>query len=148
MELCVTLSDLMDAIDSESEFDDYGYFLDPATGITHLLWDREVDGADDPELFDAMSARIDSFAKLPDRSMTDLYERARAFIESVVADERTKKRLEKALKKAERKKDISIFLGEANAAGLYEEQLAYWNACDEEFVRAWCVENGITIVGA
>ena len=146
MELHVTLSDLMYAIDSESEFDDYGYFLDPDTGITHLLWDGEVDGIDDPGLFREMSSRIDDFIKLPDRSMTNLFDRARAFLARIDVDGETTKRLEKALKKAERKKEPSIFLGEVNASGLLDEQLAYWDACDEAFVRQWCKDNGIALL--
>lgn len=145
MELHVALSDLMDAVDSESEFDDYGYFLDPATGVTHLLWDGEVDGTGDRCLFQEMAKRLDDFIKLPDRSMTDLYQRARDFLVWLNVDERKKKQLQKALRKAKRKRDPSIFLGEANALGLHDEQLAYWDACDESFVRQWCAENDIAV---
>lgn len=43
MPLHAALSDLMDAIDRESEFDDYGYFIDPETDETHFLWDMQAD---------------------------------------------------------------------------------------------------------
>lgn len=145
MELRVALPDLMDAVDSESEFDDYGYFLDPVTGATYLLWDGQVDGTGDRCRFQEMAKRLDDFIKLPDRSMTDLYQRARDFLVWLNVDERKKKQLQKALRKAERKRDPSIFLGEANALGLHDEQLAYWDACDESFVRQWCAENNIAI---
>ena len=145
MGLSVPLSYLMDAIDSESEFEDYGYFLDPATGAVHLLWDMRADDSDDPALFEELSARIDDFVKLPDRSTTDLYERARAFTEQAAIDERGRKKLEKACKKAARKNNISLFLAEANALGLHDQQQTYWDACDESTIRQWCTKNGIEI---
>lgn len=145
MELTVTLTDLMDAIDRESEFDDYGYFLDPATGVTHFLWDGRADEVDDDAAFEALSERVDEFIKLPDRSLTDLYDRAEEFTAQQVADERQRAKLARACHKARRKRNIGLFLGEITKLGLNAEQRAYWDACDEEFARRWCAEQGIAI---
>ena len=51
MELHIVLSDLMYVIDSETEFDSYGCFFDSVVGMTPLIWDKKVDGADDWPLF-------------------------------------------------------------------------------------------------
>ncbi len=144
--LCVSLSTLMDAIDSESDYSDYGYFLDPTTGKTHLLWDMCVDEVDDTKLFEQFSARIDEFIKLPDRSMTDCYARAEQFSDEVDIDETMRKRLKKACKKSRRTGNITLFLKEAHALGLYREQVAFWDQLDEAFVRQWCAEQGISII--
>lgn len=144
--LSVSLSTLMDAIDSESDYSDYGYFLDPATGKTHLLWDMCVDEIDDMDLFEQFSERIDEFIKLPDRSMTDCYTRAEQFSDEIDVDETMRKRLKKACKKARRTGNITFFLKEAHGLGLYREQVAFWNQLDEAFVRQWCAEHGIAII--
>lgn len=146
MTLEVTLSSLMDAIDRESEFENYGYFVDPKTGQTHFLWDMEADESDDPALFESLSERVGDFIKLPDRSLTDLFVRAESFIAQKAPDSATAKKLEKALKRARRKSCIPLFLREVNALGLYQEQLDFWNECDEAFVRQWCANQGIRIV--
>lgn len=146
MTLHASLVDLMDAIDRESEFEDYGYFIDPATDETHFLWDGEADESDDPELFERLSQRAGGFIRLPDRSMTDLFERAEEFIAQEVTDPVVAKKLGKALRKARRKSGIPLFLREVNAAGLYGEQRAFWDKQDELFVRRWCAENGIDII--
>lgn len=146
MPLRVSLSDLMDAIDRESEFEDYGYFIDPETGVTHFLWDMEADESDDPALFESLSQQTGGFVKLPDRSMTNLFERAEEFIAKKVDDTSATKKLQKALKRARRKNCIPLFLGEVNALGLYQAQLDFWNERDEAFVRQWCAKRGIEIV--
>ncbi|MEC4176187.1 hypothetical protein VIN30_06975 [Adlercreutzia sp. R7] len=145
MELTVTLTDLMDAVDRESEFDDYGYFLDPATGATHFLWDGRADEVDDDAAFEALSERVDELIKLPDRSLTDLYARAEDFTALRVMDARQRARLARVCRKARRKRNIGFFLAEATALGLGDEQRAYWDECDEEFVRHWCANEGIAI---
>ncbi|MEC4185117.1 hypothetical protein VJ918_09880 [Adlercreutzia sp. R21] len=145
MELTVTLTDLMDAVDRESEFDDYGYFLDPATGATHFLWDGRADEVDDDAAFEALSERVDELIKLPDRSLTDLYARAADFATRHVADERQRAKLTRACHKARRKRNIGLFLAEITTLGLNAEQRAFWDACDEAFVRRWCAEAGIAI---
>ena len=139
--LSVSMSTLMYAIDSESEYDEYGYFLDPETGKTHLLWDMCVDEIDDADLFEQFSERIDDLIKLPDRSMTDCFARAEQFSDEIDIDE-----LKKACKKARRKRNIALFLTEAHSLGLYREQVAFWNKLDEAFVRQWCAEQGISII--
>ncbi len=146
VQLRVSLSDLMDAIDRESEFEDYGYFIDPETGATHFLWDMEADESDDPALFESLSQRSGGFVKLPDRSKTDLFERAEEFIAKKVGDASVAKKLHKALKKARRKNCIPLFLGEVNALGLHQAQLDFWNERDEAFVRQWCAEREIEVV--
>lgn len=146
MALNVSLSDLMDALDRESDFEDYGYFIDPETGKTHFLWGMEVDERDDPALFESFSQRTTSFIKLPDRSMTDLFDRAQEFITEKVHDPSAIKKLQKALKKARRKNSISVFLCEVNALGFYQAQFDFWNERDEVFVRRWCDEKGIEII--
>ena len=145
MELTVTLTDLMDVIDRESEFDDYGYFLDPAPGVTHFLWDGQADEADDEAAFEALSERVDELIKLPDRSLTDLYARAEDFTAQHVTDERQRDKLVRACRKARRKRNISLFLAEITALGLNAEQRAFWDTCDETFVRRWCAEASIAI---
>ena len=146
MELNVTLTDLMDAVDRESEFADYGYFLDPNTGVTHFLWDGEADESDDPALFEELSERTDELIQLPDRSMTDLYSRAEDFTALRVVDSKQRAKLARACRKARRKRSIGFFLSEITSLGLNAEQLAYWNECDEEFVRHWCAQKGIGII--
>lgn len=145
MGLTVKLTDLMDAIDRESEFADYGYFLDPETGVTHFLWDGDADETDDPAVFQALSARVGELIPLPDRSLTDLYARAEDFTALRVMDARQRARLARACRKARRKRNIGLFLAEVTALGLGAEQRAYWDECDEEFVRHWCADGGIAI---
>ncbi len=140
------MSTLMYAIDSESEYDEYGYFLDPTTGKTHLLWDMCVDEIDDADLFEQFSERIDDLIKLPDRSMTDCFARAEQFSDEIDIDEALRTRLKKACKKSRRTSNITLFLKEAHALGLYREQVAFWNQLDEAFVRQWCAEQGISII--
>lgn len=145
MELTVKLADLMDAVDRESEFADYGYFVDPETGVTHFLWDGEADETDDPAAFEALSRRVDELIQLPDRSLTDLYARAEDFTALRVVDARQRVKLARACRKARRRRNIGVFLGEITALGLVGEQRAYWDECDEEFVRFWCAQRNIAI---
>lgn len=74
-----------------------------------------------------------------------LYARAEDFTALRVVDARQRAKLARACRKARRRRNIGVFLGEITALGLVGEQRAYWDECDEEFVRFWCAQRNIAI---
>lgn len=146
MELQVKLDVLLEALDNLDDMEEYGWYINLETGEVHVLWDEQVDGEYNDELYERIAENPESYLKLPDWNCVDHFKIMESFVADKVSDAKKQKKLAKTVKTVKRTRVFGKFDGEVNALGLLEAWQKYQDEEYEKFAREWCVQKNITII--
>lgn len=133
----------MDALDSYSDIEEYGYYININTEEEFILWDDLVNSNENKELYNHILNNPNTYLKLPGANSVNMVDVMNHFIDETLFDEKQRKKMKRTMN---HKSPVIEFLKTTSTLGITKEWENYRNTQYEVFAKKWCDENNIAWV--